>query len=94
MEKTTFKKGKNYLIRTVTHIQVGKLVEINGKELVLKNASWVADTGRFYNALKEGLENQRSSEIEPFPKGSEVIVSRDALIDAVEYKHKLPTQQK
>ena len=88
-----WKKNKNYLIRTVTHIQVGKLVKVTEKELVLKDASWIADTGRFMNALKDGLESQSESEIEPFPKG-EVIIGRGGVIDAVEYKHALPTVQK
>ena len=84
--------GAAYLIRTVTFIYVGKLVNISEKELVLSDASWIADTGRFYNMLKDGIESQPSSEIEPYL--SEVIVSRGALIDATLYKHKLPSGQK
>ena len=85
---------KNYLIRTVTHIQVGKLVCVTDKELVLEKASWIADTGRFMNALRDGIEKQADSEIEPFPEKSRVIIGRDSIIDAVRYDHELPTEQK
>ena len=85
---------KNYLIRTVTHIQVGKLVAVTDKELVLEKASWIADTGRFMNALKDGIEKQADSEIEPFLEKSRVIISRGSIIDAVIYSHDLPTKQK
>ena len=70
--------GKNYVIRTVTMIDVGKLIEVTDNELVLENASWIADTGRWNVFLKEGKYN----ESEPFPDGK-VIVGRSAIIDAV-----------
>jgi hypothetical protein len=85
--------GNNYLIRTVTHIQVGRLVDVNDKEVLLENASWVADTGRFSNMLKNGLESESSSEIESFGDGL-VLVGRGAIVDVVEYKHSLPSKQK
>jgi len=85
--------GNNYLIRTVTHIDVGRLVHISDKEILIEDASWVADTGRFSNVLKNGLESESNSEIEPFGDGV-VIVGRGSIIDVVEYKHKLPSMQK
>jgi len=81
--------GKNYMIRTVTMIQVGKLVKVTGQELVLKDAAWVADTGRFTIFLREGEVN----EVEIFPDG-EVIVGRNNVIDACVWNHKLLRQQK
>ena len=77
--------GKNYLIRTVTMIQTGKLVAVTNQELVLEDVSWIADTGRFNEALKNGTLN----EVEPFPQGK-VIVGRGSVIDACEWKHELP----
>ena len=71
--------GKNYLIRTVTMIQTGRLVAVGDKELVLEDAAWIADTGRFSETLKTG----NFSEVEPFPDGK-VIVGRGAIIDAVQ----------
>jgi hypothetical protein len=80
--------GKNYLIRTVTMIQLGTLVCVTEKEIVLSNACWVADTGRFSEALKTGSLN----EVEMFV--SNVIVGRGAIMDATEWLNKLPTQTK
>lgn len=71
--------GKNYLIRTVTMIQTGRLVAVTQQELVLEDAAWIADTGRFANALLTCKFN----EVEPFPDG-QVIVGRGAVIDAVQ----------
>lgn len=87
-----YKIGKNYLIVTVTRIYVGRLVEVYKNELVLEDASWVADTGRFSAALKNGIETQTSSEIELF--NTPVIIGRGSLVDACEYMHDLPTKTK
>jgi|SRR3990167_1978477 len=81
--------GKNYFIRTVTHHLTGKLVQVADKELVLEDAAWIADDGRFHDALKTGELN----EIEPFPAGK-VIVGRGSLIDCCEWLHDLPRSQK
>ena len=80
--------GKNYLIRTVTMIQTGKLVMVTEQELVLEDAAWIADTGRFSDALS----SCEFSEVEPFPPG-QVIVGRGAVIDAVQID-KTPRRQK
>ena len=77
--------GKNYFIRTVTHHLTGKLIRVTAKELVLEDAAWIADDGRFHEALRDGKLN----EVEPFPDG-EVIVGRGSVIDAVTWKHVLP----
>ena len=80
--------GKKYMIRTVTMINIGRLVYADDKEFVLDGASWIADTGRFHNALANGSLN----EIEPFV--SEVIIGRSAIVDATEWLHDLPRVQK
>jgi hypothetical protein len=84
-----YQVGKNYFIRTVTHHLTGQLVKITLKELVLEKAAWIADDGRFHDALKTGILN----EVEPFPQDEQVIVGRGALIDAVVWKHELPSAQ-
>lgn len=84
-----YKIGANYLIRTVTMIQTGRLVAVTEQELVLEDACWIADTGRFHKAVSEGEFN----EVEPFPKGR-VIVGRGAVIDATEISFELPTRAK
>ena len=80
--------GKAYLIRTVTMVQTGRLVAVTLQELVLEDAAWIADTGRFADALKTGKFN----EVEPFPDG-QVIVGRGAVIDAVQIQV-TPREQK
>ena len=77
--------GKNYFIRTVTMIDTGRLVQVTPQELVLEDAAWIADTGRFHAALKTCDFN----EVEPFPDGR-VIINRGAVIDAIE----IPTTQR
>jgi hypothetical protein len=73
-----YKIGEIYLIRTVTMIQCGRLKRVGAHELVLESASWIPDTGRFADALKDP---HSLSEVEPFPDG-DVIVGRGAVIDA------------
>ena len=80
--------GAIYLIRTVTMIDTGRLVAVSGQELVLEDAAWIADTGRFSDALKKA----EFSEVEPFPDGK-VIIGRGAVIDAVKIS-KAPRDQK
>lgn len=80
--------GKNYFIRTVTYHLTGRLIRVTSKELVLEEAAWIADDGRFYDALKTGKLN----EIEPFP--NQVIVGRGSLIDACIWNFDLPREQK
>jgi hypothetical protein len=76
--------GKNMLIRTVTMILVGKVIEVGPQEIILEGASWVADTARFSEALQTGNVNEN----EPYPDGR-VTVGRGAVIDACEWKHDL-----
>ena len=71
--------GKIYLIRTVTMIDTGRLVAVGPQELVLEEAAWIADTGRFADAVRKA----EFGEIEPFPDGR-VIVGRGSVIDAVQ----------
>lgn len=81
--------GNAVLIRTVTHYHVGLVEVLTDTEIVLGGASWVADTGRFHTALKTGVLD----EIEPFPDGV-VSIGRGAVVDAANWKHPLPVDQK
>lgn len=83
-----FEIGKNYLIRTVTMIDTGRVVAVTPTEVVLEDAAWIADTGRFTAALRDC----NFIEVEMFPKGR-VIVGRAAIIDACQID-KLPVSQK
>ena len=85
---TSLVVGKQYLIRAVTHYYTGRLVAITDTDLVLEDAAWVPDTGRFHDCLKNGTFN----EVEPFV--DRCIVFRGGLIDATEIKTPLPRSQK
>ena len=87
-QQEVWEVGKTYLIRTVTMIDTGRLVAVTPQELVLEDAAWIADTGRFADALT----NAEFAEVEPFPPGR-VIIGRGSIVDAVEIK-KAPRSQK
>ena len=82
------KIGEAYLFRTVTHIEVGRVVEVIGQFAKIEEASWIADTGRYHDCLKNGVFN----EVEPYPDYS--VVNMDALINLVPWHHELPREQK
>lgn len=86
-ESAPFNIGTAYIIRTVTHTYTGRLTWLSDKELVLENAAWIADSGRWADAIKSGS----LSEVEPM---GTVIVGRGAIIDATVWHHELPTEQK
>ena len=83
-----FAVGRSYFFRTVTYHCVGRVVECydNGF-LRLAEASWIADSGRFMQAIKNGT----LSEVEPI---GDMVVNRDTIVDAFPWSHPLPTAQK
>ena len=88
MAKNTFKNGSSYYIRTVTYHNVGKVVgETTDGFLLLKEASWVADSGRFMQAIKNGI----LEEVEPV---GEMMIAKSSIVDVFPWKHQLPTEQK
>lgn len=80
--------GNAVLIRTVTYFQIGRIVAFDAWEIVLEEASWVADTGRFSTALRSGALD----EVEPFIGC--ISVGRGAVIDITSWTHDLPKEQK
>ena len=69
--------GKSYHVRTVTYATAGKLKAVYDKELVFENASWVADTGRFGDYIKN------TSKVDENEYIGEIIVSRDSIVDVI-----------
>ena len=84
-----YKVGANYFIRAVTNHYTGKLVAVFPQELELEGTCWIADDGRFANALKTG----DFSEVEPFAS-AQVVIGRGAIIDACVLMTSLPASQK
>lgn len=88
LPKEAFPVGEKFLIRTVTNYWTGEVVAQVENFLILSTAAWIADTGRFSDALKTGKLN----EVEPV--GGLVRVAIVSIVDAVEWTHALPTDQK
>ena len=83
----SFEIGKAYFIRSITMHYTGRLVAVTDTDLVLEDAAWIADSGRFADALAKGT----LSEVEPYP--NRCIVSRNAIVDACQWDHDLPREQ-
>ena len=79
--------GGKYYFRTVTYHTVGEVKKIVGRFAYLKNASWVADSGRFMNTIKDGTLN----EVEPV---GDAFVNFDTVVDFFPWKHSLKIEQK
>ena len=80
--------GEKYFIRTVTNYFTGKVVSVTDSDVVLSDAAWIADTGRFADAISKGS----FSEVEPYKNN--VIVNRKAIIDMTSIEFDLPRTQK
>lgn len=78
--------GKKLFIRTVTYHLVGKVVKRIGNMFELEDASWVADSGRFMNAIKEG----KLDEVEPV---GQAFVNMNSVVDMFPWVHDLPSKQ-
>jgi hypothetical protein len=80
--------GGKYFIRTVTYFATGEVESIKGNFLVLKDASWIADTGRFRDAIMSGVLN----EVEPVEVP--MYLNINTITDAFDWQHELPREQK
>ena len=83
-----FSIGDKIFIRTVTYAHTGRVKAITGDFVVLEEAAWIADTGRFAPALA----NTEFDEIEPFT--NDVYVNMKSLVDVTKLDGELPTTQK
>ena len=77
--------GEAVFIRTVTHHYTGRVVSCDARWMVLEDAAWVADDGRFANALESGV----LQEVEPYPDGA-VRIGMGAILDVSSWDHELP----
>ncbi len=79
--------GEKYFFRTVTYHLTGRVKKVIGSILELENTAWIADSGRFMQAIKEGKLN----EVEPVGKA---YINMDSVTDFFPWTHKLPETQK
>lgn len=84
----SFTIGKSVIIRTVTHYFTGRIVSVTDSDLVLEDAAWIPDTGRWSTILASGIVNEAEPYLDP------VIVSRGAITDTTLWRHPLPKTQK
>jgi hypothetical protein len=78
--------GEKFLFRTVTYHLTGRVKRVIGMMVELENAAWIADTGRFMNAIKEGKLN----EVEPVGRA---YINLNSVTDFFPWKHPLPEKQ-
>ena len=83
-----FKVGDRVLIRTVTHYDLGEIANITDGFVTLKNGGWVADTGRF----GEALENGTVLEFEKAPAPFHVAIG--SIVDIHPWSKELPSATK
>jgi hypothetical protein len=79
------------VIETVTKYFIGHVEEVTKHEVILRDACWVADTGRYHKFLADGQDN--NTEFEPCPDGL-VIIGRNSIVSAQAYKHGLRREVK
>ncbi len=79
--------GKKWFFRTVTYHLIGKVVKRMGNFFILENASWVADSGRFMSAIKDG----HLDEVEPV---GDAIINIGSVTDFFPWKHELTKEPK
>ena len=79
--------GKKYFFRTVTYHLTGRVTGYFGSILELEDAAWIADSGRFMNAIKSGKLN----EVEPVGRA---YINLSSVTDFFPWRHSLPKEQK
>lgn len=77
-------------IRTVTYHYTGEVVGETENFFVLKNAAWIADSGRWGEALKTG----NLDEVEAYPDEQETLIAKQSVVEILEWKHPLPRETK
>lgn len=81
--------GQTVVIRTVTMIVCGRYMSSDGTFIAVTDAAWIADSGRWADALKSG----EFAEVEPFPSGT-VLVGIGGVIDITTIPSLPPRSQK
>jgi hypothetical protein len=89
-KRLPMKVGDKLFIRGVTMAYTGRVKAWTDAEVELEDAAWIADTGRFAQAMEKG----DFSEVEPYPPGETVVVNRDAVSDWRVISFDLPRSQK
>ena len=87
-DPSPFQPGTSWLIRTVTMAWTGRVRNTCGGFIILDDAAWIADLGRYHRAT--ALEALREVE----PAGNGVVVSLGSIVDARPWAGELPSVPK
>lgn len=85
----SFEIGKAYFFQTVTLYFTGRIDAITDTDIVISEAAWIADTGRFADFIKDCEKG--APEVEPMNRP--YILSRSGIIGAIDAKT-LPRSQR
>ena len=86
--KDDFIIGEAVYIRTITHHQTGRVIALTKSFVVLDEAAWIPDSGRWMQAIESG----KLEEVEPVTVP--IRVSLAAIIDVWPWLHAMPNTQK
>jgi hypothetical protein len=86
-----FLLGQKAFLRKVTMIDTGVIIALYDDYLVLVQAAWIADTGRYANAMKDGPTV--FAEVEPYPAGKAIICALGDFVDGFHPDWELPSTQ-
>lgn len=78
------KKGSKVFIRTVTYHYTGEIERVTRSWIILKECTWIAESGRFSEALEKGTIAESEQML------GTVYVSRATIVDIAEWRHALP----
>jgi hypothetical protein len=81
-----FPVGENVIVRTVTMIYTGRLIDVTPNTLILSECSWIPETDRYSKFVREGAVR----ECEPYPDDLPVFINRGALLDLCVLQAPLP----
>ncbi len=84
---TFFEVGKAYCIRGAVYHYLGRVKAVSDTEVLLEEASWLADSGRFGEML--GAKGE-PAESERYP--SDCVVPLASISDYTEWAHELPSK--
>lgn len=82
--------GEKLFIMTITAHFTGLVTAVSEDEIELDEAAWIADDGRFADAMKTG----EFKEVEPFQTGTKVVLNRATFLAVRRLTTDLPRSQK
>ncbi len=83
-----FVHGQAYYVETFGKAWVGRVCDATETEVVLENAAWVADTGRYHTFLSTG----RSEQVEVEPTTQRVTIPLAYVSSKMDWPHPLFTE--